>query len=127
MFKVGERVFDIKYGWGEVITIDEPSAYPVFVCFKLREVEYKYDGREYEETARTLYHHDYTPVEGAKELTCTEEDINRSLRVKFAGQAMQGLLSSNMLPPYPSKDELGLISRLSVIASQELIKALNEK
>ena len=35
IFKVGDRVFDIRYGWGEVVEIDkdENTTYPVFVNF----------------------------------------------------------------------------------------------
>ncbi|MGL4998104.1 MAG: hypothetical protein ACRC5T_03980 [Cetobacterium sp.] len=39
MFKVGDRVFDLRFGWGEVKEINEDTTYSVKVKFKL--VSYK--------------------------------------------------------------------------------------
>lgn len=48
-FKVGDRVFDIRYGWGKVEYIDGNEEYSVLVNFKPRfgYVSYLSDGREY--------------------------------------------------------------------------------
>ena len=48
MFSVGDRVYDIEFGWGEVIEIDEFKELPIKVDFKKhgnRCVGYTYDGR----------------------------------------------------------------------------------
>ena len=33
VFKVGDRVFHLQHGWGEVTIIDTEQAYPIIVCF----------------------------------------------------------------------------------------------
>lgn len=48
MFNIGDRVYDIEFGWGEVIEIDEFKELPIKVDFKKhgnRCVGYTYDGK----------------------------------------------------------------------------------
>lgn len=37
IFKVGDKVFDIRYGWGTVVKIYNTKSYPVFIQFYLDE------------------------------------------------------------------------------------------
>jgi len=32
MFKVGDKVYHLQHGWGEVTTIDTKQSYPIIVC-----------------------------------------------------------------------------------------------
>jgi hypothetical protein len=38
MFKVGDKVFHLQHGWGEVTIIDTKQAYPIIVCFDNNEM-----------------------------------------------------------------------------------------
>ena len=45
LFEVGDKVFDYRYGWGEVVEdIEFCDIYPVMVRFKYRNVFYTLDG-----------------------------------------------------------------------------------
>jgi hypothetical protein len=37
-FKVGDRVFHLQHGWGEVTIIDTEESYPITVCFNNNEM-----------------------------------------------------------------------------------------
>jgi len=65
IFKVGDRVFSIHYGWGEVTekiyNDDEDDFYVAFKTKdKLVEVSYTKDGREYNVEQPTLSFTEYT-------------------------------------------------------------------
>lgn len=45
-FKKGDKVFDIRYGWGEVVLIKDGNVFPVKVNFENYNKSYKKDGRE---------------------------------------------------------------------------------
>ena len=47
IFKVGDRVFDIDYGWGEVTETHyiETTLYPILVKFQTSSVYYTLDGK----------------------------------------------------------------------------------
>jgi hypothetical protein len=46
IFKVGDRVFDAAFGWGEVTSYDTNSYFPVIVNFDNGEHDcYTWDGR----------------------------------------------------------------------------------
>lgn len=123
MFKLGERVFDIKYGWGIVVCTDSSTAYPVMVEFENKdEIEYTEDGREYSVLNRSLYHHDYTPTEQLPLKSSPE-----LLREKFAGMAMQGILSGTIRQLLGDDITSDRIACFAVLCADELIKALNEK
>jgi hypothetical protein len=61
IFKVGDRVFDALYGWGEVINCDGYGSFPVIVYFdKGNKSWYTLDGRVYLESNPTLSFTEYT-------------------------------------------------------------------
>jgi len=50
VFKVGDKLFDIRYGWGEVINIgNNDDLYPIYVYYKLiwRTETYTLDGKSF--------------------------------------------------------------------------------
>lgn len=121
MFKVGERVFDINYGWGKVTTVDG------FVVVKFEEYTGKYEYsvsgiRIFHTTNRTLYHHDYTPKDGEIKGELLEVSDNvLTKREKFAGMAMHGLVSKKADPtPYS-------VALDAVKFADALIRTLNER
>jgi hypothetical protein len=62
IFKVGDKVFDIRYGWGIVEFIDVKSNfYPINVSFGvLNEDCYTWDGRSYQGLLKVLSFTEYT-------------------------------------------------------------------
>ena len=44
IFKVGDRVFDIICGWGEIESIDSTRAYPITAVFDGSKTNYTYKG-----------------------------------------------------------------------------------
>jgi len=50
VFKVGDKVFDIHYGWGVIIEVNSDYTYPISVEFDDDNFEsYTYDGRSCED------------------------------------------------------------------------------
>lgn len=45
IFKVGDKVYDIRFGWGEVVAIIADRSYPVEVDFNGCEETYTYTGQ----------------------------------------------------------------------------------
>ena len=60
IFKVGDKVFDHRFGWGEVKDICEESQYPIGVKFVLYPMAYTEDGRVYEDAPKSLSFTEYT-------------------------------------------------------------------
>ena len=49
VFKVGDKVFDARYGWGEVSNIDnDKDLYPIYVTFNQCTGYYTWDGRDHD-------------------------------------------------------------------------------
>jgi hypothetical protein len=56
IFKVGDKVWDIGLGWGEVMQIDAGFHYPIYVLFKNGKQEwYAADGRNESQSSRVLF------------------------------------------------------------------------
>jgi hypothetical protein len=61
IFKVGDRVFDAAFGWGEVTGYETNSSFPVGVFFDIGEHDsYTRDGRLTENSIPTLSFTEYT-------------------------------------------------------------------
>lgn len=60
IFKVGDRVFDIRYGWGIVQHIDLSANYPIFCGFDKHKQSYSTDGKVLDNTISTLSFTEYT-------------------------------------------------------------------
>jgi hypothetical protein len=61
IFKVGDRVFDAAFGWGEVINYDTDSSFPVMVHFDSGDRKpYTWDGRLNRIANPTLSFTEYT-------------------------------------------------------------------
>ena len=60
VFKVGDKVFDIQFGWGEVYTIDSEGHYPVCVSYEETKTSYTNDGRRHISGLPTLSFTKYT-------------------------------------------------------------------
>ena len=60
IFKVGDKVFSIHYGWGIVKEINRSDIYCINVQFEERAVDYRSNGREYEVEIPTLSFTEYT-------------------------------------------------------------------
>ena len=61
IFKVGDKVYCLIHGWGEVYRIDESKDFSVRVNFKEdSDVGYDYNGRYYQESKPTLSFTEYT-------------------------------------------------------------------
>lgn len=54
-FEVGDRVWDIKYGWGEVVSIDEYNLFSVKVVFERLTKLYSKNGKDTIDKNRTLF------------------------------------------------------------------------
>ena len=63
IFKVGDKVFDYRYGWGIVDYNEDDSFYPVLVEFVEYEDAYTWDGRAYQGAPIVLSFTEYT-IEG---------------------------------------------------------------
>lgn len=61
IFKVGDKVFDYAYGWGEVTEIrGDDNVFPLRVKFGELIERYTFDGRFYEDSPLTLSFTEYT-------------------------------------------------------------------
>jgi hypothetical protein len=62
IFKLGDKVFDIGYGWGVVTKTEGISPkYPIYVKYDTGEVSYTFDGKELEVAySSTLSFTEYT-------------------------------------------------------------------
>lgn len=136
MFKVGEKVFDIKYGWGIVVTDNSSCSYPILVKYKEGEVDYSTDGKEYHTRNCTLYHHDYTPTDSLKQTLDSGQSVESNVltkREKFAKDLFSNMVRvgySNWYFTDSNTTEEECIKQmvdLSVKCADALIKALNEK
>lgn len=129
MFKLGDRVFDIRYGWGVVVGILDTGSFPILVKFGDQEESYTLKGCNYSTELRSLYHHDYTPTEQLPLKSSPE-----LLREKFAGMAMNSILNTEYSRWFFNEDSeqtsdeiYDNIALMSVCMADALIKALNEK
>jgi hypothetical protein len=132
MFKAGERVFDISKGWGTVYSITTRCVEVEFE--KLNSIyDYTHDGfyEGGDMQGRSLYHHDYTPIEGEAIIGTKIENtafLSRSneltKREHFAGMAMQGILAGR---EREFVDDYKNLADVAVNVADALIKALNEK
>ena len=53
--KAGDKVWDFKYGWGEVAYVFKRGAYPLLVTFSFCQVSYEYDGASCVGCQQTLF------------------------------------------------------------------------
>jgi hypothetical protein len=61
VFKIGDKVFDIFYGWGVIIEVNQDLTYPIGVEFGDGDCEsYTYDGRINNTNSPTLSFTEYT-------------------------------------------------------------------
>jgi hypothetical protein len=130
MFKVGERVFDIQFGWGFVVK-------KIFSNIEVRFEEYtgiyNYNSngsRVHQSSNRTLYHHDYTPTDSLKPTLDSGNNVESNVlskREKFAGMAMQGILSGDLKELLGDGIGSDNIALFAIQCADALIKALNEK
>jgi hypothetical protein len=64
IFKVGDRVFDIRYGWGTIISVNQKNdLWPIEVVFDDDEImadEYTFDGRSFYNHPQVLSFTEYT-------------------------------------------------------------------
>ena len=58
-FRVGDRVFDIRYGWGEIESIDSTRAYPITAVFNGSKTNYTYKGESSTGNIQTLSFKEY--------------------------------------------------------------------
>lgn len=47
MFRVGDKVWSLSYGWGEVVDIEINDHYPIVVQFGNNEATYTEDGKQF--------------------------------------------------------------------------------
>lgn len=47
IWEVGQKVFDSRYGWGIINSVDDSDSYPVVIAFGDTYIRYSKDGREY--------------------------------------------------------------------------------
>jgi hypothetical protein len=45
VFKVGDKVYDVRYGWGKIDLIYNPNHYPIIVKYKICHISYTLDGK----------------------------------------------------------------------------------
>jgi hypothetical protein len=60
VFKVGDKVFDCRYGWGIVNFIVDKSFYPINVKFGRYSYDYTWDGRAFLDLSQVLSFTEYT-------------------------------------------------------------------
>jgi hypothetical protein len=60
VFKVGDKVFDIRFGWGIVKVIDESDLYAINVYFDGYSDDYTWDGRAFLGLSKVLSFTEYT-------------------------------------------------------------------
>jgi hypothetical protein len=79
-FKVGDRVYDLGYGWGEVTSIDKCDTYPIQVVFAGGKIEtYTKDGYlRTRDPIRLLYHQEMAIV--------PKDSLGRVIQVKLDGK-----------------------------------------
>ena len=58
VFKIGDKVFHICYGWGEVIKVDSDKRFGLIIMFNYKDVEseecFSLDGKEFEFDLRSI-------------------------------------------------------------------------
>ena len=59
IFRVGDRVFDINFGWGEIQSINSDRAYPITAVFNGSKTNYTYNGELPTSRIRTLSFKEY--------------------------------------------------------------------
>lgn len=59
-FKVGQKVFDHHFGWGEVFKIEGDDLYPIYVQYESTEMCYTTGGCMFETSKPTLSFTEYT-------------------------------------------------------------------
>ena len=59
IFRVGDRVFDIRYGWGEIVSINSDRAYPITAVFNGSKTNYTYKGESSTGNIQTLSFKEY--------------------------------------------------------------------
>lgn len=47
VWEVGQKVFDSRYGWGIINSVDDSDSYPIVIAFGDTYIRYSKDGREY--------------------------------------------------------------------------------
>ena len=61
VFKKGDKVYCVLYGWGRVLGVDDVGTYPVTVLFDCDEqIDYTVDGKLYDDSFPTLSFTKYT-------------------------------------------------------------------
>ena len=59
IFRVGDRVFDIRYGWGEIVSINSDRVYPITAVFNGSKTNYTYKGESSTGNIQTLSFKEY--------------------------------------------------------------------
>lgn len=136
MFKLGDKVFDIHFGWGTVLLVNN-GAYPVLVDFLWTTEDFTIDGRYEEDSPRSLFHHDYTPSDEIQIVDSRQVEVKSQqelLREKLAGMAMNSILNTEYSRWFFNEDSeqtsdeiYDNIALMSVCMADALIRALNEK
>ena len=89
VFKVGDKVYCILYGWGIVYKIDDDDSYPVDVNFKLEgdmdTISYTCDGRLYSNTSPTLSFTEYTLDDFSQERPIELPEVGEEIMVSDNG------------------------------------------
>jgi hypothetical protein len=61
VFKKGDKVYCVLYGWGRVLGVDDVGTYPVTVLFDCdEEIDYTVDGKLYDDSFPILSFTEYT-------------------------------------------------------------------
>lgn len=83
-FKKGDKVFDILFGWGEVIGMTDEK-YPVKVEFEEGSVGYTFDGKYLEEASPTLSFTEYALSGFSQERPIELPEIGEEIMVSEDG------------------------------------------
>ena len=93
MFKVGDKVFDVQYGWGRVVEIDVNEEFPIGVDFIESIESYTLDGKYYyEDNYPRLSFTEYNFVNGGFSQERSKEEMIGKLVVVLDDCEHEGFL-----------------------------------
>ena len=64
IYRLGDRLYDYRYGWGDVVEVSKEAEFPIRVEFKESFEVYTYDGREFDCFYPTLSFTEYDFING---------------------------------------------------------------
>ena len=119
MFKVGQKVWCVMFGEGEVANINTSNdSYPVVVIFRGKVEDYTSDGKYRVDAAQTLFPYPVEIVRGVTKPSINWEHVDSEFN--YLAEDSDGAALLYKEEPFAAEDEWGVSSGFSEVAEAHM-------